>query len=39
MIRILASIPVILTGKVITDIGYRIAGATHHNPFNRRRSS
>jgi len=35
MIRILASMPVILTGQAITSIGYRIAGATHLNPFRR----
>ena len=33
--RILASIPLILTGQIITSIGYTVAGANHLNPFRR----
>lgn len=33
--RILLSIPLILTGQVISSIGYRVAGAVHLNPHRR----
>lgn len=36
MIRILTASPLILTGQAITSIGYRLAGAQHLNPHNRR---
>lgn len=36
--RILASIPLILGGQVITTLGYRVAGARHLNPHTRRSS-
>ena len=35
MIRILASMPLILTGKALTHLGYRIADATHLDPWKR----
>lgn len=36
MIRILVATPVILTGKALTHLGYRIADARHLDPWNRR---
>lgn len=33
--RVLVSIPLILAGKAITDLGYIIAGANHLNPHRR----
>lgn len=38
MIRVLAGIPLILSGQIITTLGYRVAGARHLNPHNRRPS-
>lgn len=35
MIRILVSIPLILGGRAITNVGYAVAGATHLNPHRR----
>lgn len=35
MIRILAATPFIISGKIVTTIGYAIAGADHLNPHRR----
>jgi hypothetical protein len=35
VIRILIATPIILTGKALTHLGYRVAEASHLDPWKR----